>query len=145
MPLPERMKPARVTRKQMKELVSQLNGILDHIDNGMDENNEELKQMMADWNAQVVIPCGFSDFRDFSSWTSALDFTRMALNQEKYLDDFTWTELNDVINFIRKQKVVHLTTAMHSSYWRLISGQTHWISSITLTAGSMMKHCFMLG
>ncbi|RFC90749.1 hypothetical protein DZ695_29435, partial [Klebsiella pneumoniae] len=26
MPLPERMKPARVTRKQMKELVSQLNG-----------------------------------------------------------------------------------------------------------------------
>ncbi len=26
----------------------------------------------------------------------------MALNQEKYLDDFTWTELNDVINFIRK-------------------------------------------
>ncbi|SVS39461.1 hypothetical protein [Klebsiella pneumoniae] len=42
MPLPERMKPARVTRKQMKELVSQLNGILDHIDNGMDENNEEL-------------------------------------------------------------------------------------------------------
>ncbi|MDU7190274.1 MAG: hypothetical protein E6302_10455, partial [Enterobacter sp.] len=102
MPLPERMKPARVTRKQMKELVSQLNGILDHIDNGMDENNEELKQMMADWNAQVVMPCGFSDFRDFSSWTSALDFTRMALNQEKYLDDFTWTELNDVINFIRK-------------------------------------------
>ncbi|MDM6955186.1 hypothetical protein [Klebsiella michiganensis] len=102
MPLPERMKPARVTRKQMKELISQLNGILDHIDNGMDENNEELKQMMADWNAKVVMPCGFSDFRDFSSWTSALDFTRMALNQEKYLDDFTWTELNDVINFIRK-------------------------------------------
>ena len=62
MPLPERMKPARVTRKQMKELVSQLNGILDHIDNGMDENNEELKQMMADWNAQVVMPCGFADF-----------------------------------------------------------------------------------
>jgi hypothetical protein len=26
----------------------------------------------------------------------------MALNQEKYLDDFTWKELNDVINFIRK-------------------------------------------
>ena len=88
MPLPERMKPARVTRKQMKELVSQLNDILDHIDNGMDENNEELKQMMADWNAQVVMPCGFSDFRDFSSWTSALDFTRMALNQEKYLDGY---------------------------------------------------------
>lgn len=65
-------------------------------------SSEELKQMMADWNAQVVMPCGFSDFRDFSSWTSALDFTRMALNQEKYLDDFTWTELNDVINFIRK-------------------------------------------
>ncbi|HCT2147135.1 TPA: hypothetical protein ACGEYK_005536 [Raoultella ornithinolytica] len=96
------IQPARVTRKQMKELISQLNGILDHIDNGMDENNEELKQMMADWNAKVVMPCGFSDFRDFSSWTSALDFTRMALNQEKYLDDFTWTELNDVINFIRK-------------------------------------------
>ncbi|MDM7138297.1 hypothetical protein QUH15_28485, partial [Klebsiella pneumoniae] len=34
--------------------------------------------------------------------SSALDFTRMALNQEKYLDDFTWKELNDVINFIRK-------------------------------------------
>lgn len=32
----------------------------------------------------------------------SLDFTRMALNQEKYLDDFTWKELNDVINFIRK-------------------------------------------
>lgn len=28
MPLPERMKPARVTRKQMKELVSQLNGVV---------------------------------------------------------------------------------------------------------------------
>nr|VGM37364.1 Uncharacterised protein [Klebsiella pneumoniae] len=45
MPLPERMKPARVTRKQMKELVSQLNDILDHIDNGMDENNEELRKV----------------------------------------------------------------------------------------------------
>ncbi len=85
MPLPERMKPARVTRKQMKELVSQLNGILDHIDNGMDENNEELKQMMADWNAQVVIPCGFSDFRDFSSRTSALDFTRWRLIRKNTL------------------------------------------------------------
>jgi hypothetical protein len=58
MPLPERMKPARVTRKQMKELISQLNGILDHIDNGMDENNEELKQMMADWNARSSCPAG---------------------------------------------------------------------------------------
>jgi hypothetical protein len=52
------MKPARVTRKQMKELISQLNGILDHIDNGMDENNEELKQMMADWNARSSCPAG---------------------------------------------------------------------------------------
>ena len=85
MPLPERMKPARVTRKQMKELVSQLNDILDHIDNGMDENNEELKQMMADWNAQVVMPCGFSDFRDFSSRTSALDFTGWRLIRKNTL------------------------------------------------------------
>lgn len=102
MPLPERMRPVRVNRKQMKELVTQLDEILAYIDNGMEENNEVLQQLMADWNSRVINPCGFTDFRDFSSWTSAQDFTRMALNQDKYIDDFTWPELVSVINFICK-------------------------------------------
>lgn len=96
------MKFVWVICKQMKELVSQLNGIFDYIDNGMDENNEELKQMMVDWNVQVVIFCGFFDFCDFLFWISVLDFIRMVFNQEKYFDDFIWIELNDVINFICK-------------------------------------------
>jgi hypothetical protein len=69
----------------------------------------------------------------------------MALNQEKYLDDFTWTELNDVINFIRKAEG---SASDHSYALQLleINFKANPLDLIYhLTAGSMMKHCFMPG
>ncbi|ATM90233.1 TPA: hypothetical protein QHR59_000457 [Klebsiella aerogenes] len=100
MPLPERMKPAKISRQKLKELADMANVILSQIDNGADEDDEGLKAMIDDWNNQVVKPYEFSDFRDFSSWTSAKDFTRMAFNQEKYLADLNWHELVQIISFL---------------------------------------------
>ncbi len=85
MPLPERMKPAKISRQKLKELADAAEEILSQIDNGADEDDEGLKAMINDWNRQVVNPYEFSDFRDFSSWTDAKNFTRMAFNQEKYV------------------------------------------------------------
>ena len=87
MPLPERMKPAKISRQKLKELADMAKEILSQIDNGADEDDEGLKAMIDDWNRQVVNPYKFSDFRDFSSWTDAKNFTRMAFNQEKFITD----------------------------------------------------------
>lgn len=87
MPLPERFKPAKINRQKLKELTDAAEEMLSQIDSGADEDDEELKAMIDDWNRQVVNPYEFSDFRDFSSWTDAKNFTRMAFNQEKYVAD----------------------------------------------------------
>lgn len=89
MPLPERFKPAKINRQKLKELANAAEEILSQIDNGAKEEDTGLKMMMDDWNRQVINPYEFSDFRDFSSWTSAKDFTRVAFNQEKYVADLT--------------------------------------------------------
>ncbi|NCL83799.1 hypothetical protein EK468_25460, partial [Citrobacter braakii] len=75
MPLPERMKPAKISRQKLKELADMAKEILSQIDNGAGEDDEGLKAMINDWNRQVVNPYEFSDFRDFSSWTDAKNFT----------------------------------------------------------------------
>ncbi|HBM2999954.1 hypothetical protein [Klebsiella michiganensis] len=100
MPLPERMKPAKISRQKLKELADMAKEILSQIDNGAGEDDEGLKAMIDDWNRQVVNPYEFSDFRDFSSWTDAKNFTRMAFNQEKYVADLTWNELVQIISFV---------------------------------------------
>ena len=100
MPLPERMKPAKISRQKLKELTDMAKEILSQIDNGAGEDDEGLKAMIDDWNRQVVNPYEFSDFRDFSSWTDAKNFTRMAFNQEKYVSDLTWDELVQIISFV---------------------------------------------
>lgn len=100
MPLPERFKPAKINRQKLKELTDAAEEMLSQIDSGADEDDEELKAMIDDWNRQVVNPYEFSDFRDFSSWTDAKNFTRMAFNQEKYVVDLTWDELVQIISFV---------------------------------------------
>ncbi|MDU3269642.1 MAG: hypothetical protein E7E41_14990, partial [Klebsiella oxytoca] len=100
MPSPERFKPAKINRQKLKELTDAAEEILSQIDNGAKAEDTGLKMMMDDWNRQVVNPYEFSDFRDFSSWTSAKDFTRMAFNQEKYIEDLTWDELVQIISFV---------------------------------------------
>lgn len=87
MPLPERFKPAKINRQKLKDLSDAAEDILSQIDSGADEDDEGLKAMIDDWNRQVVNPYEFSDLRDFSSSTSAKDFTQMAFNQERYIDD----------------------------------------------------------
>lgn len=100
MPLPERMKPAKVSSKKINELAKNAEMILSKIDKGSDQEDPVLVAMMAEWNEQVLCPYAFSDFRDFSSWTSAREFTRMAFNLDKFYPDFRWEELIQTINFI---------------------------------------------
>ncbi|WP_333500240.1 hypothetical protein [Kluyvera sp. CHPC 1.2972] len=100
MPLPERMNPAKVSSKKINELAKNAEMILSKIDEGSDQEDPVLVAMMAEWNEQVLSPYAFSDFRDFSSWTSAREFTRMAFNLDKFYPDFTWEELIQTINFI---------------------------------------------
>lgn len=69
MPLPERMKPTKISRQKLKKLADGAEEILSQIDNGTDEDDAELKALIDDWNRQAVNPYEFSDFRDFSSWT----------------------------------------------------------------------------
>ncbi|WHQ73729.1 hypothetical protein [Pantoea sp. Lij88] len=98
--LPERMRPARVSTKKINELAKMVEQILSEIDKGADQDNTELKKKMADWNCQVITPCEFSDFRDYSAHTNARDFVRAALNYAKYYADFTWSELVQTINYV---------------------------------------------
>ena len=100
MPLPERLQPAKVNRQKLKQLADMAEEILAQIDNGAKEEDAGLKMLINDWNSQVINPYAFSDFRDFSSWTSAKDFTRMAFNQEKYVADLSWDELIQIIQFV---------------------------------------------
>lgn len=100
MHLPERLKPIKVSRTKLKQLVELLEQITNEIDRGATENDKVLKSMMLEWNSGVASPCEFSDFRDYSSWTSAKEFTRTALNQTKYLDDLLYEELIQILEFI---------------------------------------------
>lgn len=98
--LPERMRPTKVSSKKIKELANKAEQILSKIDEGASEEDDVLKMMMVEWNSQVACPYAFSDFRDFSSWTSAKEFTRMAFNLGKFYEDFTWDELVQTINCV---------------------------------------------
>ena len=100
MPLPERMRPSKVSSSKIKELSKNAEMILSKIDEGSDQEDPTLVIMMAEWNSQVAYPYNFSDFRDFSSWTSAKEFTKMAFNQEKFYPDYTWSELIQTIKYI---------------------------------------------
>lgn len=100
MPLPNRLKPKKVSKTKLNELIDLLLKITVKIDNGATENDPELNTMIIKWNAQVVTPCEFSDFRDYNSWTSAKEFTKIAFNQVKYLDDLTYNELISIVDFI---------------------------------------------
>lgn len=98
--LPERMRPTKVSAKKINEMAKTADKIILRIDNGADEDNAELKKMMADWNSQVKYPYEFSAFRDFSSHMSAKDFTRVAFNFAKFHEDFTWSERVQTIYYV---------------------------------------------
>ncbi|MFJ3265638.1 hypothetical protein [Serratia liquefaciens] len=100
MPLPERMRPTKVSNKKIKELVIKVEQILSKIDEGVSEDDAVLNTMMVEWNDQVTCPYEFADFRDFSSWTSAKEFTLMAFNLERFYEDFTWDELVQTITCV---------------------------------------------
>lgn len=100
MPLPERMRPVKVSSNKIKELSKKASQILARIDEGAKEEDPALKSMIDEWNSQVVSPQTFSDFRDFSSWTSAIEFTRIAFTQAQWYADFTWDELIQTIRTV---------------------------------------------
>ncbi|MBW7982183.1 hypothetical protein [Enterobacillus tribolii] len=100
MPLPERMRPTKVGSEIINELAKKAEMILSKIDEGSDQEDPVLVAMMAEWNSQVTCPYAFSDFSDFSSWTCAREFTKMAFNVEKFYPDFTWNELIQTIKFL---------------------------------------------
>lgn len=100
MPLPERLKPMKVSSIKISEMTNLLQLITEKIDSGATESDIKLNSMMINWNARVVTPCEFSDFRDYNSWTDAKEFTRLAFNKVKYISDFTYCELISVIDFI---------------------------------------------
>lgn len=102
--IPERMRPAKISSKKINELAKKAEQILANIDSGATEEDALLKELMDDWNSQVACPYEFSDFRDFSSWTNAKVFTRIAFNVVKIYEDFTWEELVQTINCIRDPK-----------------------------------------
>ncbi|HBA8000357.1 TPA: hypothetical protein J1021_004701, partial [Escherichia coli] len=98
------MIPVKVSSKKIRELAQKAKEILAAIDSGASEEDAFLKDMIDDWNSQVVCPCEFSDFRDYSSWTNANEFTRIAFNLEKFYEDFTWEELVQTISCVCDQK-----------------------------------------
>ncbi|HFF9488235.1 hypothetical protein PTR91_12130 [Serratia bockelmannii] len=104
MPLPNRMRPTKVSSKKINELANKAKQILSRIDEGFDEQDSVLEAMIVEWNSQVACPYAFSDFRDFSSWTSAKEFTRMAFNLEKFYVDFTWDELVQTLRCVSDAK-----------------------------------------
>lgn len=100
MSLPERLKPIQVSRTTMKKKLELLEQITIKIDNGANENDKDLNSMMSNWNEGVANACEYSDFRDYNSWTSAKEFTRIAFNHCKYIEDLTYGELISIIDFI---------------------------------------------
>ncbi|ENU7738072.1 hypothetical protein ACE3YX_004747 [Salmonella enterica] len=138
MALPERMKPVKVSSKKIKELAKKAEQILATIDSGVSEEDAILKEMIDDWNSQVVCPYDFSDFRDFSSWTDAKEFTRIAFNLEKFYEDFTWDELVQTINCVCDPKSKEseqnfalslLEKNFHSNPSDLIFWPNHWFNN----------------
>lgn len=55
MPLPERLKPAKINRQKLKELADAAEEILSQIDNGADEDDEGLKAMMMTGTGRSLI------------------------------------------------------------------------------------------
>lgn len=100
MPLPERMRAPEVSLKKISELAKKAEGILAKIEQGSADDDPALVAMINEWNSQTVSPRHFADFRDFPSSTSAIDFTRTAMNQARLYPDFTWAELIQTVNFI---------------------------------------------
>lgn len=56
MPIPERMRSKKVSSKKIKELAKKADQILASIDSGVAEDDAVLKEMIDDWNSQVVCP-----------------------------------------------------------------------------------------
>lgn len=104
MTLPKRLKPIKVSRTIMKKKLELLEQITIKIDNGANENDKELNTMMSNWNEGVANSCEYSDFRDYNSWISAKEFTRIAFNYCKYIEDLTYGELISIIDFICNAK-----------------------------------------
>lgn len=100
MPLPERLKPIRPNRKKMKEMAVLLQSITDCIYNGAAEEDEKLQLLMSEWNRQSLRPFEYHEFRDFHSYTDAKEFTKSALNKEKYVNDLTFEEFLAIISFV---------------------------------------------
>ncbi|EMB4323892.1 hypothetical protein RJ492_001645 [Pluralibacter gergoviae] len=98
--LPERLKPSKISRQKLKALADEATAILNEIDRGADENHPKLKAMIDEWNSQVINTCSFSDLRDFSSWIDAKNFTRNAFNRSQFIQDLSWHELVQIIDFI---------------------------------------------
>ncbi|EAV3188097.1 hypothetical protein E1B13_24185 [Salmonella enterica subsp. enterica] len=138
MALPERMRPVKVSSKKIKELAKKAEQILATIDSGVSEEDAVLKEMIDDWNSQVTCPYDFSDFRDFSSWTDAKEFTRIAFNLEKFYEDFTWDELVQTIKCVSDPKSKEseqnfalslLEKNFHSNPSDLIFWPNHWFKN----------------
>ncbi|EDX0052199.1 hypothetical protein GT185_005357, partial [Salmonella enterica] len=138
MALPERMRPVKVSSKKIKELAKKAEQILATIDSGVSEEDAVLKEMIDDWNSQVTCPYDFSDFRDFSSWTDAKEFTRIAFNLEKFYEDFTWDELVQTIKCVCDPKSKEseqnfalslLEKNFHSNPSDLIFWPNHWFKN----------------
>lgn len=138
MGLPERMRPVKVSSKKIKELAKKAEQILATIDSGVSEEDAVLKEMIDNWNSQVACPYDFSDFRDFSSWTDAKEFTRIAFNLEKFYEDFTWDELIQTINCVCDPKSKEseknfalsvLEKNFHSNPSDLIFWPNHWFKN----------------
>ena len=100
MSLPERLKPTKVSHIIMKKKLDLLENITIKIDSGAKENDEELNSMMCYWNEGIISLCEFTDFRDYNSWTSAEEFTRIAFNKVRYIEDLSYEELIGIIDFI---------------------------------------------
>nr|WP_282557480.1 hypothetical protein [Providencia rettgeri] len=85
MSLSERLKPIKVSRITIKKKQELLEKITSKIDNGTIENDKELNSMISNWHDGVANICQFSDFRDYSSWISAKEFTRIAFDKWRCL------------------------------------------------------------
>ena len=55
MPLPERMKPTKISRQKLKKLADGAEEILSQIDNGTDEDDAELKALIETGTGRPLI------------------------------------------------------------------------------------------
>ena len=82
MPLPERMRPVKVSSRKIKELSQKATQILARIDKGAKEEDSALRSMIDEWNSQVVSPRTFSDFIEFSCFYNDVEFSRIAFSRD---------------------------------------------------------------